>query len=106
MTATRLKQDQLQMAAYLRYPHFSQNLNYFYTYNNNYINNSCYNNYGVYYYLPYQQGCQYRSGSSYSPCYGNLGYKPAYYWQQSYGYNAQCRCYQYNWQWRGYWSRY
>lgn len=94
------------MAAYLRYPHFSQNLNYFYTYNNYYINNSCYNSYGVYYYLPYQQGCQYRSGSSYSPCYGNLGYKPAYYWQQSYGYNAQCRCYQYNWQWQGYWSRY
>lgn len=96
------------MAAYLGYPHMSSSLNYFYTYNNQYLSNSCYNPYGVYYFLPYQTGCQfYNSGvRSYQPCYGNLGYKPAYYWQQTNTYSSSCRCYQSNWQWQGYWSRY
>lgn len=96
------------MAAYLGYPHISPSINYFYTYNNQYLSNSCYNPYGVYYFLPYQSTCQYYNSGirSYQPCYGNLGYKPAYYWQQTNTYSASCRCYQSNWQWQGYWSRY
>jgi len=96
------------MSAYLGYPHLSPSLNYFYTYNNQYLSNSCYNPYGVYYFLPFQSTCQfYNSGMrSYQPCYGNLGYKPAYFWQQTNTYSASCRCYRSNWQWQGYWSRY
>jgi hypothetical protein len=89
------------MAAYLRCSRCAPNLQYFYSYNNSSINNYCYRNTGVYYYLPYSQGC----GSS-NPCYGNLGYKASYYWGQTQSYNYSCRCYTSNWQWQGQWSRY
>ncbi len=89
------------MAAYLRCSRCAPSLQYFYGYNGSYLNNSCYRNSGVYYYLPYSNNC-----GSYNPCYGNLSYKPAYYWQQTQSYNYSCRCYTSNWQWQGYWCRY
>lgn len=91
------------MAAYIRCSRCAPSLQYFYSYNNSQINNYCYQNTGVYYYLPYSNsnGC-----GQQNPCYGNLGYKPAYYWGQQQTYNYSCRCYTSNWQWQGYWSRY
>ena len=89
------------MAAYTGCSRCAPSLQYFYSYNNSYLNNYCYQNYGVYYYLPYQNSC-----GSYNPCYGNLGYKPMYYWGQTRTYNYNCRCNTYNWQWNGYWGRY
>ncbi len=29
-----------------------------------------------------------------------------YLWQSRYAYNNNCRCYQSQWQWQGYWMRY
>jgi hypothetical protein len=89
------------MAAYLRCSRCAPSLQHFYGYNSSYLNNYNYQNYGVYYYLPYTNNC-----GSYNPCYGNLSYKPAYYWTQTRSYNYSCRCYNYNWQWQGYWCRY
>ena len=43
------------MAAYIRMPHISRNLQYFYAYNSNHLRSRCYQNTGVWYYLPYQQ---------------------------------------------------
>ncbi len=91
------------MSAYIRMPHISRNLQYFYAYNSNYLRNNCYQNSGLWYYLPYQSNCRYNS----NPCYGNsISYRPAYYWTRSYTYNQSCRCYQNNWLWQGYYSRY
>jgi hypothetical protein len=91
------------MSAYIRMPHISRNLQYFYAYNSNYLRSRCYQNTGVWYYLPYQSGCRYNS----NPCYGSsVSYRPAYYWTRSYTYNQGCRCYQNNWLWQGYYSRY
>ncbi|MCE7938087.1 MAG: hypothetical protein DYG90_05705 [Chloroflexi bacterium CFX6] len=93
------------MAAYLRCSSCAPSLQYFYTYNSSYNSSYCYSNSGLYYYLPYntnRSGC----GQSYNPCYGSLGYKPAYYWGQTRTYNYSCRCYQQQWQWNGYWCRY
>jgi hypothetical protein len=89
------------MAAYQRCSRCAPSLQYFYSYNSSYLNNNCYQNYGVYYYLPYNNGC-----NSYNPCYGNLSYKPAYYWTQSRSDTYSCRGYTSNWQWQGYWCRY
>lgn len=90
------------MASYINYPWMSSSLVNFYSYNQSYLNSYCYNPTGTYYYMPYQSGCS----GSYSPCYGNLGYKPAYFWTRSYAYNNSCNCNTYNWQWQGYWTRY
>ncbi|MFN2115422.1 MAG: hypothetical protein ACK2T6_06885 [Anaerolineae bacterium] len=91
------------MAAALGYPWMSTNLMYFYGYNNWYFSNHCYQNYGMYYYLPYSSGCC----RQYNPCYcGGMSYRPVYIWVRVMGYNYNCRCYQYNWSWQGYWGRY
>jgi hypothetical protein len=91
------------MAAALGYPWMSTNLMYFYGYNNWYFNSHCYQNYGMYYYLPYSMGCC----RMYNPCYcGGMSYRPVYIWVRVTVYNYACRCYQYNWNWQGYWGRY
>lgn len=91
------------MAAALGYPWMSTNLMYFYGYNNMYFNSHCYQSYGMYYYLPYSTGCC----RQYNPCYcGGMSYRPVYIWVQSTVYNYSCRCYQYSWNWQGYWGRY
>ncbi len=82
------------MAAYLGYPWMSQSLLYFYGYNQSYFNRYCYNNSGIYFYMPY------------SYCAGGLGYKPAYFWGQQAMFNYGCGCYQYQWAWQGFWCRY
>jgi len=91
------------MASYMGCSRCAPSLQYFYGYNGSYLNSYCYRNSGVYYYLPYSNsnGC----GSSYG-CYGNLSYKPAYYWGYGRSYNNSCRCYQNQWQWYGNWCRY
>lgn len=98
------------MAAYIRQPWISSNLAYFYGYNGNQLNNSCYQSQGMWYYLPYQQGCQQwvpTLRSYTNQCYGStVGYRPGYLWQSRYAYNNNCRCYQSQWQWQGYWMRY
>lgn len=98
------------MAAYIRQPWISSNLAYFYGYNTNYLNNSCYQSQGMWYYLPYQQGCQQwvpTLRQYTTQCYGsNVSYRPGYLWQNRYAYNNSCRCYQSQWQWQGYWMRY
>lgn len=98
------------MAAYIRQPWISNNLAYFYGYNGSYLNNSCYQNTGMWYYLPYQSGCQQwvpTQRSYTNQCYGNtVNYRPGYLWQSRYAYNNNCRCYQSQWQWQGYWMRY
>lgn len=98
------------MAAYIRQPWISSNLAYFYGYNGGYLNNSCYPNSGMWYYLPYQSGCQQwvpTLRSYTNQCYGTtVGYRPGYLWQNRYTYNTGCRCYQQQWQWQGYWMRY
>lgn len=98
------------MAAYIRQPWISSNLAYFYGYNGGYLNNSCYQNTGMWYYLPYQQGCQQwvpTTRSYTTQCYGStVNYRPGYLWQSRYAYNTSCRCYQSQWQWQGYWMRY
>lgn len=82
------------MAAYLGYPWLGQPLIYFYGYNQLYMNRFCYSGAGMYWYMPY------------SYCGLGLGYKPAYFWGRTYGYNYGCRCYQYQWAWQGVWCRY
>lgn len=98
------------MAAYIRQPWISSNLAYFYGYNTGYLNNSCYQNQGMWYYLPYQQGCQQwvpTQRTYTTQCYGStVNYRPGYLWQSRYAYNNSCRCYQSQWQWQGYWMRY
>lgn len=98
------------MAAYIRQPWISSNLAYFYGYNGGYLNNSCYQNTGMWYYLPYQQGCQQwvpTQRSYTNQCFGSTAnYRPAYFWQSRYVYANSCRCYQSQWQWQGYWARY
>lgn len=92
------------MAAYQRCSSCGASLQYFYTYNSSYNNNYCNSNSGLYYYLPYSNGNS--CGSSRNSCYGNLGYKPVYYWGSTRTYNYSCRCYQQQYQWNGYWGRY
>ena len=98
------------MAAYLRQPWISSNLAYFYGYNGNQLNNSCYQSQGMWYYLPYQQGCQQwvpTQRTYTNQCYGStVSYRPGYLWQSRYAYNNNCRRYQSQWQWPGYWRRY
>jgi hypothetical protein len=93
------------MAAYVQQPCMSQSLMYLYTYNQNYFNNYCYNPYGTYFYVPYQNNCQYSNCYYQCPTY-TMGYRPVYYWVRSYQYSNQCRCYQYNYGWQGFWARY
>jgi hypothetical protein len=91
------------MAAYLGYPRYSGSLVNFYTYNSSYINRYCYQNSGSYYFLPYSSRNSCIGGY---PGYSQCGYKPAYFWGQSYAYNSSCRCYQNSWSWQGSWTRY
>ena len=91
------------MAAALGYPWMSTNLMYFYGYNGWYFQRYCYQGYGMYFYLPYSQGCC----RMYNPCWcGGMCYRVVYIWVRVVQYNPMCRCYQYNWNWTGYWGRY
>lgn len=94
------------MASYIQRPWISYNLVNFYSYNQSYFNNYCYNPTGTYYYLPYSNSSS-CSSSYYSPCYGNtVSYRPAYFWTRQYSYNSSCGCNSYNWAWQGFYTRY
>jgi hypothetical protein len=82
------------MAAWLHMPWLSPPLMYFYGYNQYYFTIYTYPGYGTYFYVPY------------SYCHQQLGYKPAYFWGQQYGWYSGCGCYRYNWVWIGFWGRY
>jgi hypothetical protein len=87
------------MAAYIYRPWMSTSVCNYWGYNQQYFQNYCYSNYGMYYYMPYQYCCQTNYGC-------NSSHKPMYLWTRSYYYQSNCRCYQYNWAWQLMYARY